>query len=294
MTDPSQYFKGRTVQEQMDEVIGYVDQRSAEVATTAIASDVAQVHQDMLDADADAAAAAASAAAAAGTLANAVKKTGEASQNIAGDIAVSGNLTGGTVTVPAPVNNTDAANKKYVDDQDALDVKLAGNQTIADVKTFSSSPVVPTVATGTADTKAANGTKVKNELDNYTPMLRTSGNQVFSGIKKAGGTGFFRKQSPSLNLASPNAGTVTDEIYAMEDVNGLTVISNFNSYTENAQTIYQISTKYPFEEGGVVKVVTGSIWLAVYKDHLILFIRYTDKNGTAHLKTIASISETDP
>lgn len=116
----------------MDEVIGYVDVRSAEVATTAIAADVAQVHQDMLDADADASAAAASAAAAAGTLANAVKKTGEASQSIAGDVAVAGDLsaggdlavtgdvTGGTVTVPTPVNNTDAASKKYVDDADAL------------------------------------------------------------------------------------------------------------------------------------------------------------------------------
>lgn len=104
----------------MNEVIGYVDTRAAEVATDAIAADVAQVHQDMLDADADASAAAASAAAAAGTLANAVKKTGEASQSIAGDVAVAGNLTGGTVTVPTPTNNTDATNKKYVDDADAL------------------------------------------------------------------------------------------------------------------------------------------------------------------------------
>ncbi len=148
MTEPSQYFKGRTVQEQMNEVIGYVDVRSAEVAVNAIASDVAQVHQDMLDADADASAAAASAAAAAGTLANAVKKTGEASQSIAGDIAVAGNLTGGTVTVPAPVNNTDAANKKYVDDADATKISitninqyavgLTGNQgPIGGMKTFS-------------------------------------------------------------------------------------------------------------------------------------------------------------
>lgn len=147
MTEPSQYFKGRTVQEQMNEVIGYVDVRSAEVATTAIAADVAQVHQDMLDADADAQAAAASAAAAAGTLANAVKKTGEASQSIAGDIAVAGDLSGGTVTVPTPVNNTDAASKKYVDDLDANNVKIAdinsyavgltGNQNnINGIKTF--------------------------------------------------------------------------------------------------------------------------------------------------------------
>ena len=136
MTEPSQYFKGRTVQEQMDEVIGYVDVRSAEVATTAIAGDVAQVHQDMLDADADAAAAAASAAAAAGTLANAVKKTGEASQSIAGDIAVAGTLSGGVVTgtvitAPTPVNNTDAATKKYVDDADALKLNIADVNTVA-------------------------------------------------------------------------------------------------------------------------------------------------------------------
>ena len=141
MTEPSQYFKGRTVQEQMDEVIGYVDTRAAEVATTAIASDVAQVHQDMLDADADAQAAAASAAAAAGTLANAVKKTGEASQSIAGDIAVAGNLTGGTVTVPTPVNNTDAANKKYVDDADALKVSISSINSYAVGLTGNQGPI---------------------------------------------------------------------------------------------------------------------------------------------------------
>ena len=168
----------------MNEVIGYVDTRAAEVATTAIASDVAQVHQDMLDADADASAAAASAAAAAGTLANAVKKTGEASQSIAGDIAVSGDLSGGTVTVPTPVNNTDAANKKYVDDQDALDVHLTGAQNVAGVKTFSDSPIVPTEATGTFSTKAATSNKVKNELDNYAPMVRTTGNQTITGGTK--------------------------------------------------------------------------------------------------------------
>ena len=139
----------------MNEVIGYVDVRSAEVATDAIAADVAQVHQDMLDADADATAAAASAAAAAGTLANAVKKTGEASQSIAGDIVVAGDLSGGTVTVPTPVNNTDAASKKYVDDADAVKlnitdvnqyaVGLTGNQDpIAGSKKFTSAPVSKT------------------------------------------------------------------------------------------------------------------------------------------------------
>ena len=163
MTDPSQYFKGRTVQEQMNEVIGYVDVRSAEVATDAIASDVAQVHSDAADAHADALAAAASAAAAAGTLTNAVKKTGEASQSIDGDIDLNDDLNvdgdatvggalsvTGAVTVPTPVNNTDAATKKYVDDADALKVSitdinqyavgLTGPQDVAGLKSFEGGP----------------------------------------------------------------------------------------------------------------------------------------------------------
>ena len=149
LSNPAQYISGRTVQEQMNSLIDYVDQRATDVALDAIASDVAQVHQDMLDADADAAAAAASAAAAAGTLTNAVKKTGEASQSIAGDIAVAGTLSGGVVTgtrvtVPTPTNNTDAATKKYVDDADALKlnitdvnnyaVGLTGNQIVSGLK----------------------------------------------------------------------------------------------------------------------------------------------------------------
>ena len=49
MTEPSQYFKGRTVQEQMNEVIGYVDTRAAEVAA-AKADDVLQPAEDAKDA----------------------------------------------------------------------------------------------------------------------------------------------------------------------------------------------------------------------------------------------------
>jgi hypothetical protein len=165
MTEPSQYFKGRTIQEQMNEVIGYVDVRSAEVATDAIAADVAQVHQDMLDADADASAAAASAAAAAGTLANAVKKTGEASQSIAGDISVSGD-----VNVGADLAVTG-------------DAGVQGNLSVLGDCDFNDDVKVPTVATGTFNDNAANGTKVKNELDNYAAMVRIANNQNVTGDK---------------------------------------------------------------------------------------------------------------
>ena len=224
MTDPSQYFRGRTVQEQMNEVIGYVDVRSAEVATDAIASDVAQVHSDAADAHADALAAAASAAAAAGTLTNAVKKTGEASQSIDGDIdlnddlnvdgdatvggalAVTGAITGddaaftGDVTVPAPVGNTNAANKKYVDDANALKVSisaintyavgLTGNQgPIAGVKSFSSSVVQ--IGSACPTMKPGNDEKLNTPTTNLSHnmvLVQDSQNNNLAGFFSTTGT----------------------------------------------------------------------------------------------------------
>ena len=210
MTEPSQYFKGRTVQEQMNEVIGYVDQRSAEVATAAIASDVAQVHQDMLDADADAQAAAASAAAAAGTLANAVKKTGESSQSIAGDITVSGTLSGGVVTgtqitVPTPVNNTDAANKKYVDDADAL----KADKTYVD---------------------AQDALKV-NITDINTYALGLTGNQTASGLK----SGRFSMKEMTVSIPQPATNGKYRKLYTIKNAGGNLAIAGRFQDCSNAQ-----------------------------------------------------------
>lgn len=59
---------------------------------------------------------------------------------------------------------------------------LTGDAAI-DSGTVSTSFTVPTQPTGTFNTEAANGNKVKNELDAYAPMVRTTGNQNISGIK---------------------------------------------------------------------------------------------------------------
>lgn len=64
---------------------------------------------------------------------------------------------------------------------DAVDLSSA--QTITGVKTFDTSPIVPTETTGTFSTKAANSTKISNELNAYLPMVRTTGNQTIDGIK---------------------------------------------------------------------------------------------------------------
>ena len=194
LSNPAQYISGRTVQEQMNSLIDYVDQRAAEVATDAIAADVAQVHSDAADAHTDALAAAASAAAAAGTLTNAVKKTGEASQSIAGDIAVAGALSGGSVSSSGNVDGASIGSGTtpvVCDDLTAFgnvsldDTTLQGNLAVADPSAVinlsgAGSVLVPTP---TSNGEAATKKYVDDALDNYAPMVRNTGSMLVGGFK---------------------------------------------------------------------------------------------------------------
>ena len=196
LSNPAQYISGRTVQEQMNSLIDYVDQRAAEVATDAIAADVAQVHSDAADAHTDALAAAASASQASTTLANAVKKTGEASQSIAGDIAVAGALSGGSVSSSGNVDGASigsGATPVVCGDLTAFgsvsldDTTLQGNLAVADPSALinlgsAGSVIVPAP---TSNSEAATKKYVDDALDNYAPMLRTTNNQDYDGIKRA-------------------------------------------------------------------------------------------------------------
>ena len=76
---------------------------------------------------------------------------------------------------------------------DGSAVKIAGAQTITGIKN------VPLEATGTASNQIASSQKVKNELDNYAPMLRTTGNQNYSGTK----TNEHNAATTSSNATTP-------------------------------------------------------------------------------------------
>ena len=51
------------------------------------------------------------------------------------------------------------------------------------VQAITGAKTVPLEATGTFSDQIASSNKVKNELDNYAPMVRTTGNQTISGVK---------------------------------------------------------------------------------------------------------------
>ena len=88
--------------------------------------------------------------------------------------------------------------KEYVDSLDSANIKLTGNQTISDVKTFTSSPIVPTPTAGDNSTKVATTAFV---LANK-PTINTS--SVASAI-----AGITYGSIGSHALVVPNSGGVT-------------------------------------------------------------------------------------
>lgn len=88
--------------------------------------------------------------------------------------------TDGRFRVGDPPSNDSSslvANTRFVQTIDAGNVKLAGTQAITGAKS------VPLETTGVFSDQIASSNKVKNELDNYAPMVRTTGNQSIAGNK---------------------------------------------------------------------------------------------------------------
>lgn len=90
---------------------------------------------------------------------------------------------------------------------DGQNVKLTGTQTIGGVKHFADSPTAPTTATGLWDVQVANGEKVKNELDNYSPMVRTTGRVYRTGeLVEVGGVNGDCFTVKATNISYVDAG----------------------------------------------------------------------------------------
>lgn len=177
MTEPSQYFKGRTVQEQMDEVIGYVDKRAEEVA----AAKADAVLQPAEQAKTDAQAAAATAEAAKNATIAALPQI---QQDIAGlkaeDVALDGRLDTVELKVQTAEGNIVTIQGQIVALQNVQGdyVKKDGTS-----QTVTSQIMVPTTATGLRDAQIANGTRIQNDLAAYEPMVRNTGNVSIYGRK---------------------------------------------------------------------------------------------------------------
>ena len=222
MTEPSQYFKGRTVQEQMDEVIGYVDKRAEEVAGA------------KADAVLQPAEAAKTAAQAAAQEAEAAKNATiaalpEIRQDIAGlkaeDTALDGRLDTVELKVQTAEGNIVTIQGQIVALQNVQGdyVKKAGA-----AQTVTSQIMVPTTATGLRDTQIANGTRIQNDLDAYAPMIRNTGNQIKNGsltFKQSGTVPSLSISHTGVNIENPVSSPQNVVLITMGDANNVALAS---------------------------------------------------------------------
>lgn len=114
------------------------------------------------------------------------------------------------------------ANDNFIEIYDALDTKVAltGNETIAGVKTFSSSPVVPTPTT---DYQASTKKYADDGLD---LKVATTGNETVAGIKTFSSFPLTPSSAPSTNYQAANKKYVDDEIAAAVIPSGTSMLFN--------------------------------------------------------------------
>lgn len=151
MTEPSQYFKGRTVQEQMDEVIGYVDKRAEEVAA-AKADDVLQPAED-------------------------AKTAAQAAQVAAEDAQAGAEAAKDATLAALPAIQQDISGLK------AEDAALDGRLDTVELKVTTAEGNIATIQGQIVALQTADGQNVKiNNINQYAVGL--TGNQTKNGILK--------------------------------------------------------------------------------------------------------------
>ena len=111
------------------------------------------------------------------------------------DAELQGNINSVQASIPgaaAAAVSSDPTVAQLVD-ADAQNVKLTKNQAISGIKT------VPTASTGSRTQQIANGEKLQNDLDNYSPMVRTTVKQKICVMKTFYGIS-IEKNTPGLDF----------------------------------------------------------------------------------------------
>lgn len=233
MTEPTQYFKGRTVQEQMDEVISYVDKRAEEVA----AAKANAVLQPAEQAKTDAQAAAAAAEAAKDTTLAALP---EIRQDISGlkaeDTALDGRLDTVEVKVQTAEGNI---------------VTIQGKITAIENKDTQQDSAITALQT-------ADGQNVKiNNINQYAVGLtgnqdNIAGKKVF--LNDCTGTSYFGLTNKRASFSINDRSTKNRSWFRLlEDINGITLVRGF--YDINEDGTNQFTVSMDIDVGGTTKSI---------------------------------------
>lgn len=222
MTEPSQYFKGRTVQEQMNEVIGYVDARTTEVATNVATAKATEVLQPAEDA----------------------KVAAIAAQEAAEDAQDAAESARDTTLAALPTIQQDITDLK------AEDVALDGRLDTVELKVQTAEGNIVTIQGQIVALQTADGQNVKiAAINNYAVGL--TGNQKALGYKNGLWVGYKYTNPTAVTagkwlryMAIPTRYTLTmTEIIGTVGNNGLCYAKAITSGTGGFNRIFPIANQ---------------------------------------------------
>lgn len=158
-------------------------------------------------------------------------------------------------------SSSNTAKIGVLENKDLENVKLSGNQTIENIKTFTSSPIVPNPPSGDTSTKAVNTNWISQTGDNApNNLVHKSGTENVNGVKT-----FIN------GISLKNMNTSRDAIPTNYHDNEITHINDING------------------EYYVQFVLTSNVAQDPTKRAMFLQVRFYGKNGaSSKLITIAS------
>lgn len=105
------------------------------------------------------------------------------------------------ITLNTNIENTESNLTSFENDT-ALNLQSKVNK---NGDTMTGNLGIPTTTTGSKDNLAVNGERLQNDLDNYEPMIRNTGNRIVYGESIWKSKAFYEQSSPSTSIWVKNA-----------------------------------------------------------------------------------------
>lgn len=157
-----------------------------------------------------------------------------------------------------PVVSNDTAKIGVLENKDLENVKLSGNQTIEDIKTYSKSPIVPNPPSGDTSTKAVNTNWISQTGDNApNNLVHKSGNETILGLKT------FKNGIVCKNMNTSRddipANYHDNEIVHINDINGqyyVQFVLASNVAEDPTKRIMFLQVRFYGKNGASTKLIT--------------------------------------
>ena len=131
------------------------------------------------------------------------------------------------ITLNTNIENTESNLTSFENDT-ALNLQSKVNK---NGDTMTGNLGIPTTTTGTKDNLAVNGKRLQNDLDNYSQMVRLTGNQTITGEK----TFFNDVKTPIISWQNGNAPAIKNKVlnYDVTETNTVQYYPGWYMYDKN-------------------------------------------------------------